>query len=154
MDHPDAGRDRIGGAVRRVRIAVEAPRSRVLRKRARDDVRERRLTGAVLAKHADDLAVVDIEVDILQRDDARKALRQALTDEASSRRFFRSRPRAHTRFHRHSFPPAAWSETPSLRRPGWLSVYTPAATTSSLTRESRRRACRGFESRLSGFCHP
>ena len=70
---------------------------------AGQDLHQRRLAGAVLADQPEHLAATDFEVDIVQRDDARKALADA------AHRQDRLGNSRNLRVHRHSEDPASRS---------------------------------------------
>ena len=73
MDHGDAETRRVGGRVDSRTNAVEPNRPAVRLVDAGQHLHQRRLAGPVLADERDDLAAMDVEVDVGQRHDAGKA---------------------------------------------------------------------------------
>jgi hypothetical protein len=72
VHHRDAGIERVARRVELNRLAGEEDLARVRTVEAREDVRERRLTGAVLPEQRMNLACGGLEVDAVVRDDARE----------------------------------------------------------------------------------
>ena len=73
VDQPDAQPHRVGRPLHVDRVAAQEDRAFVRRMDAVDDLHQRRLARPVLADECDDLAAVDGEVDVGQRDHGRKA---------------------------------------------------------------------------------
>ena len=74
VDHPDAGGDGVGAAVEAHRLAPQEQLAGVGLVEPEHDVHQRALAGPVLAEEAEHLALVEHEVDVLVRDDAREGL--------------------------------------------------------------------------------
>ena len=70
VDRLDAERDRVGGAADVDLAAADVDVAAGRRDRARQNLDQRRLAGAVVAEEPDDLALVDRQVDVLERLDA------------------------------------------------------------------------------------
>ena len=75
VHHPDAVLDRRLGRAELGRLAVDPDLALVRVVEAVDDVHQRRLAGAVLAEQRVHLALAQVEVDAVVRDDAGEALR-------------------------------------------------------------------------------
>ena len=74
VHHADARVERVAWRVEVHGLAVELDLPLVRAVEAREDVRERRLAGAVLSEQRVHLADAGLEVDVLVRDDAGEAL--------------------------------------------------------------------------------
>jgi hypothetical protein len=77
MHHRDPGVERVAGRVELDRLAEERDLPLVRAVQAGEDVRQRRLAGAVLAQQCVNLAGRGLEVDLLVRDNRREPLRDA-----------------------------------------------------------------------------
>src|SRR5712691_444148 len=74
VDHPEASRDRIAGRMEAHGYALDEGRPIVGLVQAGEDVHQRALAGAVLPEQRVDLAVAQVEIDMIVRDEAREAL--------------------------------------------------------------------------------
>ena len=77
IDRADAERARFAGRADLDRAAVEADFALVAAQRAGHDLDEGRLAGAVFAHESMDLAGLDAKIDMIERPDAGKRLRNA-----------------------------------------------------------------------------
>ena len=77
VDHRDPGVERVARRLKVDRLTEQHDLPLVRPVQARQDVRQRRLAGAVLAEQGVHLARGRFEVDVLVRDDGRKPLRDA-----------------------------------------------------------------------------
>ena len=78
VDHADPQVDRVARRAHLDRLAVDQDLALVRPVEAVEDVHQRRLPGAVLAEQGVNLAAAQVEVDLVVRDHAREALRDAL----------------------------------------------------------------------------
>ena len=74
VDHADAQVDGLAGALDVDGRAVDEDLAGVGGEQPVGDVHQRRLAGAVLAEQGDDLAAVNVERDVVVREDARESL--------------------------------------------------------------------------------
>ena len=85
VHHADPEVDRVAGRAHLDRLAVDQDLALVRPVEAVEDVHQRRLPGAVLAEQRVHLAAAQVEVDVVVRDHAGEALRDAL--QLEERRF-------------------------------------------------------------------
>jgi hypothetical protein len=81
VDGVDPARPRLVDAARRVRLAAQQHPAVVGLLEPADDLHQRRLAGAVVPEQAEDLALVQVEADVAQRDDRAEALAHVLDAE-------------------------------------------------------------------------
>jgi hypothetical protein len=77
VDHPDPVLDRVLRGAERDPFALEQDLAFVGPVEAVEDVHERRFARAVLAEQRVHLAAVEVEIDVVVRDDAREPLRDS-----------------------------------------------------------------------------
>src|SRR4051812_34359901 len=93
----DPLRARVGYGVQLDRLAVEHDRAGVGLVEAAEDLHQRRLARAVVAQQAEDLALLEAQVDLAQRRDRAEALGHVLDSHDLGPRVHHSLPRARTR---------------------------------------------------------